>query len=89
MLAIIDGVAGIFSEEAGVGLLSRIYGLAALLPSIGVSVRGLHDTNRSGWWLFISLIPVIGIIVLLVFLASDSKPEEDQYGLNSKAVAEE
>ena len=89
VLAIIDGVAGTYSEEAGVGLLSGIYGLAALLPSIGVSVRRLHDTSRSGWWLFISLIPVIGIIVLIVFLASDSKPEDNQYGPNPKAVIEE
>jgi uncharacterized membrane protein YhaH (DUF805 family) len=89
VLAIIDGVAGTFSEEAGVGLLTGIYGLAALLPSIGVSVRRLHDTNRSGWWLFISLIPVIGIIVLIVFLVSDSKPETNQYGPNPKAVIDE
>jgi uncharacterized membrane protein YhaH (DUF805 family) len=51
VLAIIDGVAGTFSEEAGVGLLSGIYGLAALLPSIGVSIRRRHDTKRQ--WLVV------------------------------------
>ncbi len=66
------------------GLLGGIYMLAVLIPGIAVSVRRLHDTNRSGWWLLISLIPLIGAIVLIVFLASDSKPEENQYGVNPK-----
>jgi len=85
-LTIIDGVTGSFSSEAGIGLLSGIYGLAVLIPSIAVGVRRLHDTNRSGWWLLIALIPLIGAIVLIVFLASDSKPEENKYGLNLRAV---
>lgn len=85
-LTLIDGVTGSFSSEAGIGLLSGIYGLAVLIPSIAVGVRRLHDTNRSGWWLLISLIPLIGAIVLIVFLASDSKPEENKYGLNLRAV---
>lgn len=86
VLIIIDVVAGTFSAEAGMGLLSGIYTLAVLIPSIAVGVRRLHDTNRSGWWLFIGLIPIIGAIVLIVFLASDSKPEENQYGPNPKAA---
>lgn len=86
VLTIIDVVAGTFSAEAGMGLLSGIYTLAVLIPSIAVGVRRLHDTNRSGWWLFIGLIPIIGAIVLIVFLASDSKPEENQYGPNPKAA---
>ena len=85
-LTFIDGVTGSFSSEAGTGLLGGIYGLAVLIPSIAVGVRRLHDTNRSGWWLLISLIPLIGAIVLIVFLASDSKPEENKYGLNLRAV---
>jgi uncharacterized membrane protein YhaH (DUF805 family) len=86
VLIIIDVVAGTFSAEAGMGLLSGIYALATLIPSIAVGVRRLHDTNRSGWWLLIGLIPIIGAIVLIVFLASDSKPEENQYGPNPKAA---
>ena len=86
VLIIIDVVAGTFSAEAGMGLLSGIYTLSVLIPSIAVGVRRLHDTNRSGWWLFIGLIPIIGAIVLIVFLASDSKPEENQYGPNPKAA---
>ena len=86
VLIIIDVVAGTFSAEAGMGLLSGIYTLSVLIPSIAVGVRRLHDTNRSGWWLLIGLIPIIGAIVLIVFLASDSKPEENQYGPNPKAA---
>lgn len=86
VLIIIDIVTGTFSAEAGMGLLIGIYTIAVLIPSIAVGVRRLHDTNRSGWWLLIGLIPIIGAIVLIVFLASDSKPEENQYGPNPKAA---
>jgi len=57
-------------------LLANIYSLATLLPALAVGVRRLHDTNRSGWWLLLWLVPVIGWIVLIVFLAQDSVPEE-------------
>ncbi len=85
-LMIVDGVTGSFSAEAGMGLLSGLYTLGVLIPGIAVMVRRLHDTNRSGWWFWISLIPIIGLIVLIVFLASDSKPEENQYGPSPKAA---
>ena len=64
-------------------LLSQIYSLALLLPSIGISARRLHDTGRTGWWQLIGLVPVIGIIVLIVFLAQDSHPD-NEYGPNPK-----
>ncbi len=83
---IIDVVTGTFSAGTGMGLLSGIYTIAVLIPSIAVGVRRLHDTSRSGWWLLIGLIPIIGAIVLIVFFASDSKPEKNQYGPNPKAA---
>ncbi|MFE8729916.1 DUF805 domain-containing protein, partial [Aeromonas hydrophila] len=49
-------------------ILSAIYSLAVLLPSLAVAVRRLHDTDRSGWWLLIGLIPVIGTLVLIYFM---------------------
>src|SRR5690625_7928192 len=61
VLGFIDGFAGTFSVDAGIGLLGGIYALAVLLPGIAVSVRRLHDTERSGWWLLISLVPIIQI----------------------------
>ncbi|MEE8117985.1 MAG: DUF805 domain-containing protein [Gammaproteobacteria bacterium] len=84
VFAVIDSATGSFSAEIGIGLLGGIYTLAVLIPSIAVQVRRLHDTDRSGWWLLISLIPFIGAIVLLVFMVQDSKPDENQYGSNPK-----
>ncbi|MCF6204224.1 MAG: DUF805 domain-containing protein [Methylococcaceae bacterium] len=80
VLGFIDGVIGTFDFETGLGLLGGIYTLAVLLPGIAVSVRRLHDTDRSGWWLFIALIPIIGAIIIFVFMVLDSKPERNQYG---------
>ncbi len=65
-------------------VLSGIYSLALLVPSLAVAVRRLHDTDRSGWWLLIGLIPLVGFIVLIVFLAQDTKPGDNQYGSNPK-----
>jgi len=85
-LGIIDYVTGTFHPAGGTGLLQALYGLAVLIPNIAVSVRRLHDINRSGWWLFIGLIPIIGSIILLIFVLKDSQPGENQYGPNPKAT---
>jgi uncharacterized membrane protein YhaH (DUF805 family) len=68
----------------GSGIVGMLYSLAILLPGVGVSMRRLHDTNRSGWWLIIGLVPLIGAIVLLVFMTQDSIKGENQYGTNPK-----
>ncbi len=60
--------------------------LIHILPYISVTVRRLHDTNRSGWWYFLNLIPYIGPFILLFLLAIDSK-EDNKYGLNPKQNA--
>lgn len=86
ILGMIDGFTGSFSTEAGIGILGGIYMLAVLIPSISVSVRRLHDTDRSGWWLLIGLIPLIGFIVLLVFMVQDSKPGQNEFGSNPKEI---
>ena len=65
-------------------LIAHLYSLAVLIPGIAVTVRRLHDTGRSGWMWFIALIPLIGPIVLLVFLASEGSADENQYGSNPK-----
>ena len=61
-------------------MLGISYTLAILVPSLAVSVRRLHDTNRSGWWLFISIIPIIGVTVLFVFALQGSQNEGNRYG---------
>ena len=53
-------------------VLPGIFAVATLLPSLAVAARRLHDTERSGWWLLIGLVPMVGFIVLIVFLAQKS-----------------
>ena len=84
VLGLIERLLGLGSGD-GAGVLSIIYSLAVLLPSLGVSVRRLHDIDKTGWWLLIALIPLIGAIVLLIFFVKDSQAGENQYGLNPKA----
>jgi len=86
VLILIDSLMGTFSPQAGLGLLSGLYSLAVLLPSIAVTVRRLHDTGRSGWWILLGLIPIIGGIVLLIFMVLNSEPGANQYGPNPKDV---
>ena len=57
-------------------VLSAVFSLATLLPSIAAATRRLHDTNRSGWWQLICLAPVVGLIVIIVFLAQEGKGED-------------
>lgn len=65
-------------------LLTLTYTLAVLIPSLAVMVRRLHDTGRSGWWLLILLVPLIGALALLVFTIQDSEPGTNDYGRNPK-----
>jgi uncharacterized membrane protein YhaH (DUF805 family) len=80
----VDLSTGTFSEKTGVGLLGGVYAWAVVLPSLALTVRRLHDTDRSAWWLLILLIPFIGAITLLVYSAQDSMPGQNQYGANPK-----
>jgi uncharacterized membrane protein YhaH (DUF805 family) len=69
-----------------VGIFGLLYSLTVLLPNLAVSVRRLHDTDRSGWWLLIGLIPLIGTIVLIVFFATEGERQPNAYGPDPKAV---
>jgi uncharacterized membrane protein YhaH (DUF805 family) len=64
--------------------LQSLYALAVLLPALGVAVRRLHDTGRSGWWLLIGLVPFVGAIVLLVFFCTEGQAVDNEYGANPK-----
>lgn len=85
VLAFIDSKIGLMSET-GYGILSGIYSLAILVPSVAVTVRRLHDTNRSGLWYLIAFVPVIGGLVLLYFCVLDGDAGMNQYGDNPKAT---
>lgn len=60
--------------------LSNLFSLATLLPSISVGVRRLHDTDRSGWWWWLWLIPLIGWIILLVWYATRGTSGDNRFG---------
>ena len=66
--------------------ITTLYALAVLIPGLAVSVRRLHDTNRSGWWILTGLVPILGWIALLIFYVEDSRPGANQYGPNPKGV---
>ena len=86
-LGVLDVVAGTYSVEYETEFFSGLYSLLVLIPSIAVGVRRLHDTNRSGWWFVILLIPIIGVLVFLVFMCLDSQPGTNRFGANPKEVA--
>lgn len=86
VLAMVDGITGSFDFRSGMGVFTGALTLALLVPSLSVSVRRLHDTGRSGWWLLLGIIPVIGAVILIVFLAQDSEPGANRFGPNPKAT---
>ncbi|XHR29112.1 MAG: DUF805 domain-containing protein [Chthoniobacteraceae bacterium] len=86
ILAVIASLLGAIPHTEAFNLLNGLYSLAVLIPSIAVTVRRLHDTDRSGWWILISFIPLVGAIVLLVFTIQDSTPGDNQYGPNPKEI---
>ncbi|WP_297070652.1 DUF805 domain-containing protein [uncultured Duncaniella sp.] len=69
-----------FWSETIETIVSGIFSLALLLPSLGLAVRRLHDTGRSGWWIFINLIPFLGTLVYLYFVVQPSQPVPNQWG---------
>jgi uncharacterized membrane protein YhaH (DUF805 family) len=84
VLTMIDMFTGTFDEDVGLGLLSGLFALAMLIPSIAVTVRRLHDTDRSGWWYLLVFLPVIGGLVILVFTLLDGTPGSNRFGPNPK-----
>jgi uncharacterized membrane protein YhaH (DUF805 family) len=86
VLAAIDGSAGLINAD-GLGPLSGFYILATFIPGLAVSVRRLHDTDHSGWWLLIALVPFFGPIALLVFMVRDGQPCYNHFGPDPKETA--
>ena len=85
-LIILYVVAAIIDAAIGNSLVVILVALAFLLPSLAVTMRRLHDTGRSGWWILIGLIPFIGGIILLVFECMDGQPGPNSYGPSPKDV---
>ncbi|MCX4524662.1 MULTISPECIES: DUF805 domain-containing protein [unclassified Streptomyces] len=80
VLMILDGVFGTYP------LLTGIYALATFLPNLALTVRRLHDTGKSGWWYFVSVIPLVGFIWIIVLMATEGHAQPNAYGVSPKAV---
>lgn len=68
-------------------ILSNLYSLAVFIPGLAVAVRRLHDVGKSGWWMFIVFVPIIGGLWLLYLEVQDSVAGENEYGPNPKGIA--
>lgn len=73
-------ILGIIGAMIHIRILALLYTLTVLVPLFAISIRRLHDTNRSGWWLLLGLVPVIGNLVLLMFTLQGSQNEGNRYG---------
>lgn len=83
-LALMNGDVERFIANGGGGIVGLIWILTTIVPALAALIRRLHDTNRSGWWALIGLVPVAGAIVLLVFTVEDSNKGVNKYGASPK-----
>jgi uncharacterized membrane protein YhaH (DUF805 family) len=81
---LLDVATGTFDFESQRGWLGRLYLVVLALPTLAVSVRRLHDTGRSGWWLPVGVVPVIGQILVLFFLVQDGDAGHNRCGPDPK-----
>lgn len=85
---ILDGILGMKGMIAGLyGPLTLLALLALIVPGIAVGIRRLHDQDKSGWWLLLAVVPIIGGIVLLVFFCFEGTKGENRYGSDPKSGA--
>jgi len=87
-LGFVEGALGI-APESDASVLGMLYILAVLLPIYAVSVRRLHDTGRSGWWILIGFIPLLGGIIFLIFMIQEGDVGQNAYGSNPKTATVE
>ncbi|WP_136482127.1 DUF805 domain-containing protein [Cognatitamlana onchidii] len=86
---LLDNLFGLTFGDIPYGPIYALYGLALFIPGLAVAVRRLHDIGKSGWWLLISLIPLIGGIWLFVLMVTNSESGSNKWGPNPKTNAEE
>ena len=82
-------IAGLAYFLLNAAFLSYIYTLIAFIPGLAVTVRRLHDIGKSGWWILIGIIPIIGWIIMIVWAATDSQPGTNAWGPDPKQVGDD
>ncbi|MDO4175847.1 MAG: DUF805 domain-containing protein [Bacillota bacterium] len=82
--AILSFIWGIIFGTDSTNILTTIYSLAVFLPGLAVSVRRMHDIGKSGAWILIGFIPIVGTILMIIWCAQDSQPGSNMYGPNPK-----
>lgn len=80
LFIMVDYVIYDLSKGDTLGMFVGLYSLGMFIPSLSVASRRLHDVGRSTWWFMINIIPLLGTIILLIFLASPSQPNENKWG---------
>ena len=84
--SILDRIAGMNGMIAGTyGPITALVVLGLLVPSLAVSIRRLHDSDRSGWWLLLGLVPMVGEIIVLVFMVLEGTRGANRFGADPKA----
>lgn len=89
LAVVLDNVLGITIDYMYVGPVTSMFSLVMIIPNLSVTVRRLHDIGKSGWFIFIGLIPVIGSIWLLVLMFKNSQSGTNEYGTNPKEIVAE
>ena len=79
-IIIADIVAGIIDYAIGIQVVTGLFGLATLLPNLAVAIRRLHDLDRTGWWIFIGLIPLVGWIILIIWYCTRGTAGPNRFG---------
>ncbi|WP_325894924.1 DUF805 domain-containing protein [Grimontia sp. NTOU-MAR1] len=83
-LALVDQTMGTFNPDLGLGTVGMVYAAAVFIPTLAVTVRRLHDTDRVGWWALIGILP-FGVIALLVLNAFDGTKGSNRFGPDPKS----
>lgn len=84
VVGLVEGILGLSGMIGPYGPISTLFLLAILVPSIAVGIRRLHDTDRSGWWILIGLVPFVGGLILLVFYCLEGTRGPNQFGPDPK-----
>jgi uncharacterized membrane protein YhaH (DUF805 family) len=84
--SVLDGIAGLNGMIVGTyGPITALVALGLLVPTLAVSIRRLHDSDRSGWWLLLGLVPLVGEIIVLVLMVLEGTRGANRFGADPKA----